>query len=158
MTCRELEATLSLRAVGALSPEEAAAVEAHLARCPGCRAEAEAATEVLQLARLPPASAAELGAVSSAGQTLGRAVRRARGRRRAGRWAAGIAVAASLAAATQLPRRGPAPVGGEPRAPWEPPSMEELWSASAVLELRDEEPVVEVDDVLAGIDPGLEEP
>lgn len=158
MACPELELSLSLRAAGALSPEEAASVETHLARCPGCRADADAAAEVLELVRLPQPSAAELVAARRAAQRLGIEVRRVQRRRVAARWAAVVAVAASLAVATQLPRRGEAPSRGEALVPWQPPSVEELWRASAVLELQDDEQAAAVDDVLAGIDPGLEEP
>lgn len=52
--CQEYEALLTLHASGALEPEEAARVSAHLASCAGCRREAESTARVLSGLALPP--------------------------------------------------------------------------------------------------------
>jgi RNA polymerase sigma factor (sigma-70 family) len=57
--CPEHAVSLSLRAAGALEAPEALRLEAHLAGCAGCRAEAEATAHALACASLGPPSEAE---------------------------------------------------------------------------------------------------
>jgi ferric-dicitrate binding protein FerR (iron transport regulator) len=61
--CEMLGALLSERRRGELSPEQAEALEVHLAGCAGCRQQAETLESVLALVELPPVSAAELDAL-----------------------------------------------------------------------------------------------
>ena len=53
-SCRGLELALYDRAAKTLAPEDAARVDAHLARCAACRAEAERIDEAVELAKVPP--------------------------------------------------------------------------------------------------------
>jgi anti-sigma factor RsiW len=143
--CRALEVLLSLRAAGALDPAETARVEAHLASCPACRAEAAAAAEALSLARLPPPSAAERGAVRDLPARTLAALRRADRRRGIARRAlaalAGAGVAAALAVAVIAPavlRKAPvvpAPAAVE-EAAWEEPDLDALWDDARVVDLE----------------------
>ncbi|MFL5351970.1 anti-sigma factor family protein [Archangium sp.] len=57
--CPHPDETLTLFATGALEPEEAARVRAHLESCATCRSEVEACHAVLGLAALPPPSPRE---------------------------------------------------------------------------------------------------
>ncbi len=145
--CREIEVLVSLRATGALEPEEALRVEAHLAECPACRAEAEAEARVLELAKLPPPGAAEERAMRDlTGRTL-EALRRSERRRFVGRrLVAGIAVAAAAGIALLAPaalRRNTTIVPEPPaaaQAAWEVPDVDTLWAYSGVIyENADEE-------------------
>ncbi len=149
--CREIEVLLSLRATGALEPEEASRVEAHLAGCPACRSEAEVEATALELAKLPPPSAAEERAMRDlTGRTL-EALRRGERRRFVGRrLVGGIAVAAAAGLAllapaalrrttTTVPEAPPAAV----QASWEVPDVDTLWADAGVLdENADEESTV----------------
>lgn len=54
--CQEYEDLLSLHATGALEPEQAARVRAHLESCAGCRSEAESTASLLAELALPPPS------------------------------------------------------------------------------------------------------
>jgi anti-sigma factor RsiW len=137
--CREIEVLVSLRAAGALEPEEASRVEAHLAECAACRAEAEADAQALAFAKLPPPTDAELRAMRDlTGRTL-EALRRT-GRRRfvRTRLLAGLAVAAAAGIALLAPaalRRTPElPEAPEPQATWEEPDVDQLWEDAGVIE------------------------
>ena len=63
MDCEMLGAVLSERRRGELSPEEARALDAHLAGCSRCREEAPGLEAVLAAVELPPISIAELEAL-----------------------------------------------------------------------------------------------
>ena len=78
--CEMLGALLSERRRGELSPEQAEALEVHLAACPGCRQQAETLESVLSLVELPPISAAELDALRT--RRIAEAPPRVRPRRR----------------------------------------------------------------------------
>jgi len=85
--CPEYDLLLPLRASGALAADEAARVEAHLAACAGCRAEAEADAALLQAVRLTAVSPAEREVmVELPARTVGafRAMERSRVRARRG--------------------------------------------------------------------------
>jgi len=56
--CHEYEELLSLHAAGALEPDEASRVRAHLESCAACRGEAESTARVLSGVALPPPSPA----------------------------------------------------------------------------------------------------
>ncbi len=141
--CREIEVLVSLRAAGALEPEEASRVEAHLAGCAACRAEAKADAEALSLAKLPPPTDAELRAMRDlTGRTL-EALRRIERRRFVRRrLVAGLAVAAAAGIALLAPaalRRSPTvpeppPAADAPQATWEVPDVDLLWEDAGVIE------------------------
>jgi len=63
MDCEMLGAWLSERRRGELSPEQARALDAHLAGCARCREEAPGLDAVLAAVELPPVSIAELEAL-----------------------------------------------------------------------------------------------
>lgn len=94
--CAEVRLSLGAHALGALDPAEAAAVEAHLAGCPRCRAEADALAGLPEL--LGRVSAADVARVSAPPQgVLDRMLHAAARRRRRHRLL--LALAASVAVA-----------------------------------------------------------
>jgi anti-sigma factor RsiW len=147
--CQDLEVLLSLRAVGALEPAEAARVEEHLAGCAACRADLAAAEEALRLATLPPPSAAERRATASiAGDALAelrrREARAASWKRATAGFAAAAALALALVAPAVLGRKpallppAPTTVGATATAEagaWQSPDLDTLWSDADVLDL-----------------------
>lgn len=137
-TCRENELLLSLRAAGALDPDEAARLEGHLVLCPSCRAEANDLAAALDLVKLPPPSEAERRVHADlADRTLAELRRTARVRSIAKRIAAGLAAVAAAAAVVLAPAvlhrdaRGPAGAG----AAWQQPDLDEIWSDASVVDL-----------------------
>jgi anti-sigma factor RsiW len=142
-TCEDFEVLVSLRAAGALDPDDAARLEAHLEGCPSCRAEAAAAAEALALAALPPLSEAERRALRDLPARTLDALRRTERRRGLGkRVLAGIAVAAAAAALVLAPavlRKAPtAPTApaAEAAAAWEGPDLDALWDDAQILDLE----------------------
>lgn len=162
--CRELELALSLRAAGALDAAEGARVDAHLAECPACRAEAARTAEVLDLARLPPPTPAEHRALSDLSVRVAAGLKprvstlREPASLRAGRrLAAGILVAAGIAAiaiapvvvrrqhppaarpvageTASAPATAPAGEATEQDAAWQEPDLDTLWQDTAVVAL-----------------------
>jgi predicted anti-sigma-YlaC factor YlaD len=137
----DIAVLISLRAVGGLTDAESARVEAHLATCERCRAEADADAEVLALARLPPASEAEQRAAAvrptrALAAFRGRVARRARWVR----YSAVLAVAAAAVLAILAPaylRRphGPRQPTAAQVATWEAPDLQTLWDDTSVLDL-----------------------
>jgi anti-sigma factor RsiW len=166
--CRDFEVLLSLRAAGALEPEEARRVEEHLALCPACRAEADALAGTLSLAKLPPPTSAEQLAVRDLAATTLRAFRRSHpGNGLGKRIAAGIAIAAAAALVVLAPavlRKAPpriAPAAGpqiaavSEQAAWEAPDPDTLWEDAGLFE--EESPTASsggdaTDAVLAALD------
>jgi anti-sigma factor RsiW len=140
-SCRDLQPLLSLRAAGALAPDEAGPVEAHLAGCPACRAEVERDAEVLGLAALPPLDEAERRALSDLpARTLAalrlRGARRARGRMLLAVTLAAAAVLVAIVSPAYL-RNGPGPAAPQAAAradTWQEPDMTALWDDSAELD------------------------
>jgi Putative zinc-finger len=136
MSCRENELLLSLRAAGALEPDEAARLEGHLVLCPACRAEADDLAAALHLAKLPPASEAERRVYDDlAARTLAELRRTARVRSIAKRIAVGLAAAAAAAAVVLAPavlRKDARTAGG---AGWQQPDLEAIWSDASVVDL-----------------------
>jgi anti-sigma factor RsiW len=144
--CKDFDLLLTLHATGALEPAEASRLEAHLAGCAACRAEAARDAEVLALAKLPPPSDAERRAVADrelprrAASALHRADHRRAGWKRA---AVGIAIAAAalfavlspgvLRRPSQVPAVPPTQVPAAALA-WQEPDLDTLWSDSAVLD------------------------
>lgn len=163
--CRELEVALSLRAAGALDAAEGARLDAHLAECPACRAEAARTAELLDLARLPPPTLAEHRALGDLPVRVAASMRpevatlsAPSGLRNARRLAAGLLVAAGIAAIAIAPvmvrrQRPPAAANGEvsetvsapAAAPggegaqgesaWQEPDLDTLWQDAAVVTL-----------------------
>ncbi len=99
--CPDQEPLLLDRAAGAIDAATAARLEAHLAGCEACRAEAQALDSALEAARLPPPPEAELRALERAQAATLRHWRGAEGSRRNRSllqgFSAGFAVAAAAA-------------------------------------------------------------
>jgi anti-sigma factor RsiW len=145
--CRDQEPLLLDRAAGLIAPDDAARLEAHLAGCAPCRAEAAALATTLELVMLPPPDAAEQRALAGLADSL-RQARDASARRRAWplRVGAGLAVAAAAAAFLVAPafsRRAPqltaeeaaaALAAAAPAVTWEPPDPDELWEVAGAVE------------------------
>ena len=136
--CDAIQPLLTLRAAGALPPEEAAAVEAHLLACPACRAEAERDAEVLGLAALPPVALDEQAALADLPARTLRELRVRSARRLRARKALtvmAIAAVALLALASPALLRGRAPAGAGPTAApaWHEPDLAALWDQSGVV-------------------------
>jgi anti-sigma factor RsiW len=145
--CKDFDHLLPLHAAGVLEPDEASRVEAHLAECAGCRAEAAADAAVLSLAKLAPPTEAEQRAVADVPRRALAALHRADGRR--ARWKrslVGIAAAAAALLAVlspavlqreaRLPRDAAALMtAAEAEAAWEEPDLDTLWDDSGLLDL-----------------------
>ena len=139
--CKDFDLLLTLHATAALEPSEASRLEAHLAGCAACRAEAAQDAEALALAKLPPPSEAERRALADLPRRAVSALHRA-DRRRAGwkRAAAGIALAAAALLAVLAPtvlRRPPEPPPIQLAATalaWQEPDLDTIWDDSAVLD------------------------
>jgi anti-sigma factor RsiW len=147
-TCRALEPLLSLHASGALEPEEAARLDAHLEGCPACRAELAAARELLGLVQLPaPAAAETLLLADLPSRTLGELRRRERRRGLGRRLLVGGAVAAAILLAltapaflrTRTPQLTPAELQGAAAvataAAWEEPDPGALWDDAGLVDV-----------------------
>ncbi len=170
--CRELEVAISLRAAGALDAAEGARLDAHLAECPVCRAEAERTAGLLDLARLPPPTLAEHRALSDlpvrvAAGMRPQLAREAAGLRAGRHLAAGILVAAGVAAIALVPivvRRQRPPAAAtvvtettsavetaaaptaataaerkQEESGWQEPDLDTLWQDAAVVSLVSED-------------------
>lgn len=145
--CRALEPLLSLHASGALEPEEAARLDAHLETCPACRADLAAARELLGLVQLPAPTAAEtLVLADLPSRTLGELRRRERrrglGRRLLVGWAVAAAVLLALTAPAFLRNRTPqltpadlAGVATTTTAAWEEPDPSSLWDEAGLVDV-----------------------
>jgi hypothetical protein len=103
-SCRDWRASLGAYALGHLSADERAGLEAHLEGCPDCRAEIESLTDVAKL--LAFADPAHFGPAPKPAPDLGERItttigaeRRVKRRRRARRFGVGISGAAAAAAA-----------------------------------------------------------
>jgi anti-sigma factor RsiW len=137
--CRDLEVLLSLRAAGALDPDEVGPVEAHLASCAACREQAALAGELVGLARLPQPGEPERRALADLPERTLRALNRREVRRGIGkRILVGAAVAAAAALAVVAPaivrRAPPATPIEEAAAVWETPDPDALWEETDILE------------------------
>jgi anti-sigma factor RsiW len=144
--CKDFDHLLPLHAAGALEPDEASRVEAHLATCAACRAEAAADAAVLSLAKLAPPSDAERRAVADVPRRALAELHRADGRR--ARWKrslVGIAAAAAALLAVlspavlqreaRLPRDAALVTAADAEAAWEEPDLDTLWEDSGLLDL-----------------------
>jgi hypothetical protein len=144
--CKDFELLLSLRSAGpgALEPADAARLEAHLAGCAPCRAEADGIAEALSLARLPPFGDAERNALRVLPARALDAVRRSAARSGTARRAAlALGVAAALAAVVFAPvflKR--APPRERPQvaqaAAWQEPDVDALYEDADLLDLDDD--------------------
>jgi predicted anti-sigma-YlaC factor YlaD len=130
------------RAAGLLDDDGITRLERHLARCPACRADADAVGLALSLAALQPPAEEERAAV---GQGAREALLRHRAGRRQRRLVGGmaLAVAASAAFALAVPwllsRPGPvappaARVAVAPAADWELPDLDAAWAAAGAAD------------------------
>lgn len=99
--CRDLRESLGAYALGHSSPEDTAAIEAHLQGCPACRAEAEALAATARL--LPLADPGRFGPAPtpppSLGERISARIRSERRHRRGRRLRAGLALSGVSAAA-----------------------------------------------------------
>jgi anti-sigma factor RsiW len=139
--CKDHEVALSLHAAGALAPDEATGVLAHLDGCAACRADVAASAEALALAALPPPTPEERSALDDLPQRALDALRRSERRRGvAKRLATAIAVAAAAAAVVLAPaalRRAPiVPEEAVVVAAWEGPDLDLLWEDAWVVDLE----------------------
>jgi hypothetical protein len=144
--CPEFEPLLIDLAAGDVPPADLARLEAHLAGCDACRAEAGVFGQALALAALPPPTPAEREAVArGAGEAIARHRRQHRHRRR--RLGGLLAVAAGVAVAIGVPQLvrerspvPPAPVAASAAAgdaaamDWQVPDLDAVWAASAVAD------------------------
>jgi anti-sigma factor RsiW len=136
--CEDYLPLLSEQASGEIAGPDAARLDAHLAGCAACRAEAEALTSLLSMATLPPPGEAERAALHGLAESVRLEQRRAELRLRAPlRYAAALlAVAAAVAflVAPAFTRRAPRLAAGDvataQRISWEGPDTDELWTAS----------------------------
>jgi hypothetical protein len=106
-SCREWREALGVYALGHLSDEDRASLEAHIEGCPGCRAEAASLAAVAQL--LPHADPAHFGPAPELPPELGQRIaatigaeRRSKRRHRRLRFGLGFGGAAAAAAAAVL--------------------------------------------------------
>ncbi len=141
--CQDFDVLISLRAAGALDPEESARLEAHLSTCAACRAEAEADAAVLRLAKLPAPTDAERQATS--GIVKGALAELHRREGRASSWKRTTAAFAA-AAAILVAVLAPAVLGRRPAVPpedasavtaaaaWQEPDLDTLWSDAGLLD------------------------
>jgi anti-sigma factor RsiW len=143
--CPEFDLAISLRSAGALEPDEARRLEAHLATCAACRAEAARADEVALLAKLPPVDDLERRAVRDLSTRTVEALHASE--RRAGlgkRVVAGVLAAAAAAVVVLAPAvlhkgpAAPAPSAVEAangaEATWESPDLDVLWEDAQVVD------------------------
>jgi predicted anti-sigma-YlaC factor YlaD len=136
--CADQLPLLSARASGEIAADDAARLDAHLAGCAACRAEAEALSALLSMAALPPPTEAERGALVGLAEAIRLEQRRASSRLRAPiRYAAALlamAAAAAFLVAPAFTRRAPrltaSEVASAGAAGWEAPDADELWTAS----------------------------
>ena len=161
MDCEMLGALLSERRRGELSPEQARALDSHLAGCARCGEEARRLESVLAAVELPPVSTAELEALRSRriGEGPGRVPRS-----RAWQMPAAL-VAAAAAAVLTVSIRPPPRHRGSPVEQSEGPvvvSPEALAAGDSqelfpemTADTADESPVSLEDDVLSLEGPGL---
>jgi hypothetical protein len=157
--CRAIEPLLAEQAAGALGPDDAARVEAHLAGCASCRAEAVAYAEAIGLARLPAPSDAERRAAADLPARALAALKRADRRRTAWKpFAAGVAAAAAafafLLAPAAFRRHVPAPQPVQEKVAWEEPDPDALWDATAFLDEEDGGSSADTDTALTAFDAG----
>jgi predicted anti-sigma-YlaC factor YlaD len=136
--CADYLPLLSDRAAGEIATADAARLDAHLAGCAACRAEAEALATVLSMAALPPPAEAEHRALAGLAESVRLEQRRAGLHLRAPiRYAAAllaVAAAAAFLVAPAFTRRSPHLTAGEVAAAeatnWEAPDTDELWTMS----------------------------
>lgn len=103
LICQEVEPLLAERASGPLEPEQAAALERHLAGCLSCRAAAERDRRLFALLALPPPGPEEEAALRALPERALAAWHGAERRRQKAR-AAAVAAAVLLAVALPLGR------------------------------------------------------
>jgi anti-sigma factor RsiW len=149
--CNDFDALLSLHAAGALEPADAARVEAHLAACARCRAEAARDAEALSLARLAPPSDAERRALADVPRRTLADLERWDPRQPSWKRFAAIsavsaaAVVAAVVVALVAPagfRQAPTVIPVPPSAvvvettpAWEAPDLDTLWEDAGLLDV-----------------------
>jgi predicted anti-sigma-YlaC factor YlaD len=129
--CADLAVSLSARASGEQGGPDAALLDEHLAACAHCRAELEATSALLGLARLPEVAPAERKALAGLPWNALAELRRDRvgtpiWRAFAVGFAAAAAIAVVIAAPTQVPEHFTAPAS---TARWQAPDADELTAA-----------------------------
>jgi anti-sigma factor RsiW len=159
--CVEIEPLLYRRVADALTAEEIARVDAHLAACAACREESARILDVLDMARTRPFSgrprvAPLAGPSDMAAATLSRWKHRQRRRATAIALAAGAAAVAAAASLALMPGiHAPARERSHPPAPaaegWEP-DVDGAWDAAGVLELEPGADLAAADDELFSLE------
>jgi anti-sigma factor RsiW len=133
-TCSDFEALARDRLTGDLDEAGAARLDAHLADCTACRAEADALADLLALAKLPLPSQREMRALTGVADGVLRTFRVGERKRNMMR---GLAVAIAVAAAVVVMALAPALMRGrsavEP-SPWQVPDLDALWAVSSVVD------------------------
>lgn len=144
-TCQEYQVLLSVYASGGLTTPESERLRQHLAVCPACRSEVEQSAAVLEAIRLPPPTEVELRSLEGLPSRILASWNRSQ--RRRSRWRQSLAALGGAAAAAAvllllpatLHHQGPT---GEPvtaTAEWQAPDVGELWDASAVIEVGEDQ-------------------
>jgi anti-sigma factor RsiW len=133
-TCSDFESLIRDRLTGDLDEAGAARLDAHLADCPACRAEADALADILALAKLPPPTQKEIQALGGVAESALHTFRFGERRRNLVR---GLAVGIAVAAAVVVMALTPALMRGrsttEPSL-WQVPDLDALWAASSVVD------------------------
>jgi anti-sigma factor RsiW len=133
-TCLDFESLIRDRLTGDLDEAGATRLDAHLAGCPACRAEANGLDEILSLAKLPPPSQKEMHTLEGVTEGVLRTFRFGERRRSVVR---GMAVGVLVAAAVVVMALAPALMRGPPSAesnPWEVPDLDALWTVSSIVD------------------------
>jgi|GEM_PF-6023147 len=136
--CEEMDTLLAERASGPVEASAAAALEAHLLRCPACRAAAAQWEALFSLVAVPPVTPKEEAALRGLGERSLAAWQR---RERRWRTARGVLATAGLLAAAALPLWLWQPA---PRPP------DAVATAPAVQQVGSEAPGWDVDEGLDG--------
>jgi anti-sigma factor RsiW len=151
-TCQEYQVLISAYASGEQPAPESERLLQHLAGCQACRREAEQTAAVLEAARFPPPTEAELRSLEGLQSRVIGSWNRSQ--RRRGLWRQSMAALGGAAAAAalllllpgtvhrQVQTEGESTVAVE----WQSPDVDELWDTSAVVDVAEDEELALADD------------